>query len=1104
MPPSASTTSSSAPPPTISAPRGRSVAGLSPSRSASPSSSSSPKSTLPSLKKRTRRFLLARRSRTSPPMLDAPAVAFWLVDPPPELTVPLLFFTPPETDVVDRDNASLPSAPAVSAPAPAPAAAVPAAPAPEPAPTPASPSSAVPHIPALPSIPLSTPIAPWARASPSASPKSSAPPSPAAASAPASAQALRGPGPKPKLPSRASSPTPSEAKNSPKSAAAAAPARSQSRGRPGRPAGPPTIVTAATAPAATAGPAPAPVSAPADGRAWAKAAKAGRGSATAASLPASPTANGPVSAPAAAANATGSENGKPARSPIRFLQADYQDAAATTTSLRKRDASPPAKPTAAAATPAAAPVTAPSPAPAPAPVPAAPPSSWAALLKAATAPTAPHLGDRGLSPVGEADDDDGDATDTSTTATARPTTATTTLTAGTSASSRPSTASTTATITPSAVFQNGLDRGSTKLVAMGTLAQQYREEPVTRAVPISPRGLLNNGNMCFLNVILQPLIHCPPFFALVRTIAHRVAHSMRDNTQLIEAFVAFFREYAGSALGSAAGAGQAKPASVAWGARPSAATMTPDPTPAMATASERMVNGVDPEALQPEVIYDVVRTQRKMSLVKGRQEDAEEFLGFLLDGLHSEFVAAAKSAMEAVTARASPDPNEGEWLEVGHGKHKTSVTRAVTVHDSPITRLFGGRIRNTLRVPGQKDSVTIEPFQALPLDIQPDHVTSVAEALRLLVKPDVIDEYPAADGSLVEAQKQAHLDRVPPVLVLHLKRFLFDHRTHDTVKLGKHVAVPARLELEPVLWAPRPRARSLQRSGSPTRTRAAHDWAHVAAAAVPPKPEPARDTEYRLFAVVYHHGHTASGGHYTCDLLESEANGTWIRTDDTDLARVATADVLAEKPDREPYLLFYEAVNRVDRSADAAGAGVPALGPIKKRANAVVEIVGNAVEPAPAPVAAAPSTSSAAASRTAFPASARTSSPVTASMSRAPTIASTPARTASPVPPAAAALPNGIDAAPTPDRATAPSPPAAPVQEAPFTVVAKPQKKKKNDAPHLQHGGYSHHHQYGSSGRGANRGRGSAYRGGAGGSGRGGGRGGYARSGSSDRAPRTQ
>lgn len=38
--------------------------------------------------------------------------------------------------------------------------------------------------------------------------------------------------------------------------------------------------------------------------------------------------------------------------------------------------------------------------------------------------------------------------------------------------------------------------------------------------------------------------------------------------------------------------------------------------------------------------------------------------------------------------------------------------------ESPITRIFGGKLRSVLRCPGQKDSVTIEPFQRLQLDIQ--------------------------------------------------------------------------------------------------------------------------------------------------------------------------------------------------------------------------------------------------------------------------------------------------------------------------------------------------------------------------------------------------
>ena len=38
--------------------------------------------------------------------------------------------------------------------------------------------------------------------------------------------------------------------------------------------------------------------------------------------------------------------------------------------------------------------------------------------------------------------------------------------------------------------------------------------------------------------------------------------------------------------------------------------------------------------------------------------------------------------------------------------------------ESPITRIFEGKFRSTLRAPGQKDSVIIEDWRALRLDIQ--------------------------------------------------------------------------------------------------------------------------------------------------------------------------------------------------------------------------------------------------------------------------------------------------------------------------------------------------------------------------------------------------
>ncbi len=55
-------------------------------------------------------------------------------------------------------------------------------------------------------------------------------------------------------------------------------------------------------------------------------------------------------------------------------------------------------------------------------------------------------------------------------------------------------------------------------------------------------------------------------------------------------------------------------------------------------------------------------------------------------------------------------------MEVGP-KNKLVVTREAEVKESPINKIFGGRIKSILKCPGTKNSATIEPFLSLQLDI---------------------------------------------------------------------------------------------------------------------------------------------------------------------------------------------------------------------------------------------------------------------------------------------------------------------------------------------------------------------------------------------------
>jgi len=171
-------------------------------------------------------------------------------------------------------------------------------------------------------------------------------------------------------------------------------------------------------------------------------------------------------------------------------------------------------------------------------------------------------------------------------------------------------------------------------------------------------------------------------------------------------------------------------------------------------------------------------------------------------------------------------------------------------------------------------------------------VRTIEDALRHITVPETVQV--TARGGSVDATKQVFIETVPPVLVVHIKRFLYD--LQGVQKSNKVLLYKTSLEIPNEVLSP------AQRSARPLR--------------------------YKLYGVIYHHGKYANGGHYTIDLLRQD-HSEWIRIDDTQIEAISESDVAVLTPekgldkDKVAYLLFYQRVVDDRPSAPATAAPLP-------------------------------------------------------------------------------------------------------------------------------------------------------------------------------------
>ncbi|XP_041030305.1 ubiquitin carboxyl-terminal hydrolase 2-like isoform X2 [Carcharodon carcharias] len=330
-------------------------------------------------------------------------------------------------------------------------------------------------------------------------------------------------------------------------------------------------------------------------------------------------------------------------------------------------------------------------------------------------------------------------------------------------------------------------------------------------------GLRNLGNTCFMNSILQCLSNTRELrdYCIQNTYRRDLNNRSRTNTALMEEF--------------------AKLLQALW------------------TSSNN--DPISPSEFKTQIQKYAPR------FVGYNQQDAQEFLRFLLDGLHNE--------VNRVSVRSKATADDLDHLlddEKGRRMWKKYLER----EDSRIVDHFVGQLKSSLTCSECGYCSTVfDPFWDLSLPISKKGYgeVSLMDCIRLFTKEDVLDgdEKPTCYRCKARRKctKKFTIQKFPKILVLHLKRF--SEARIRTSKLSTFVNFPLK-DLD------------LREFSSESNVHAV----------------------YNLYAVSNHSG-TTMGGHYTA-YCKNPQSAEWYNYNDSRVTPMSSSQIRTS----DAYVLFYE------------------------------------------------------------------------------------------------------------------------------------------------------------------------------------------------------
>uniref|UniRef100_A0A803T4Y4 Ubiquitin carboxyl-terminal hydrolase n=1 Tax=Anolis carolinensis TaxID=28377 RepID=A0A803T4Y4_ANOCA len=252
------------------------------------------------------------------------------------------------------------------------------------------------------------------------------------------------------------------------------------------------------------------------------------------------------------------------------------------------------------------------------------------------------------------------------------------------------------------------------------------------------------------------------------------------------------------------------------------------------------------------------------------QQDSQELLLFLMDDLHEDLNKADNR--KRYKEENNDDLDDPKAADLAWHKHKQ-------LNESIIVALFQGQFKSTVQcLTCHKKSRTFEAFMYLSLPLASTSKCTLQECFRLFSKEEKLTDnnrfYCSHCKTRRDSLKKIEIWKLPPVLLVHLKRFSYDGRWKQ--KLQTSVDFP----LESL---------------------------DVSQYVIGPKSNSKR---YNLFAVSNHYG-GLDGGHYTA-YCKNATKQRWYKFDDHEVSEISTSSVKSSAA----YILFYTSLEQ--RALDTA------------------------------------------------------------------------------------------------------------------------------------------------------------------------------------------